>query len=334
MPIVSVGDMAQHFISMRNGSNIKTQLSNLAEQLSTGQVTDIASHLQGQTTQFSGINHSLTLLNQYSSITQETEITLTAMQTVMDEINTSITDTAGHLLLVSNNSSDAQVTEAAFAARSTFDGLVALLNTRVADRAIFGGTEVEMSPLTDPDAMLADLQAAVGTNTSHAGIMTAIDTWFDDPSGGFSTVAYQGDTGNAPQKRISNNTKITVDARADDPAFRAALKSAAIAAIVHEAPTLSLDVKSELLQNAGINMHAAASDLTSIQSRIGYVEEIVAREQTEIGYEATALSIAKNNLISADPFDTAARLQAVQIQLETHYAATAQISQLSLLSYL
>jgi len=38
--------------------------------------------------------------------------------------------------------------------------------------------------------------------------------------------------------------------------------------------------------------------------------------------------------VNADPFETASTLQAVQLQLETHYAMTARLSRLSLAEYL
>jgi flagellar hook-associated protein 3 FlgL len=50
--------------------------------------------------------------------------------------------------------------------------------------------------------------------------------------------------------------------------------------------------------------------------------------------QETGLQMAINDLVSADPFDTATRLQSVQLQLETHYSVVGRLSQLSLLRYI
>ncbi len=334
MPVTYVGDLAQHFITTRNGSAIKSELSMLAESLSTGQVTDVVQHLGGKTAQYSGINHSLAQLNSYAATARETAQSLATMQTMLGQIQAEGDATSNQLLLLSNSSSETQVTEAARAARPTFDTMVSLLNGRVADRALFGGAQVDAVPLASADDMITSIQLAIGGATTQAAISAAIDTWFDDPAGGFAMMGYQGDTGPAVQKRLSENTTLAIDARADDPAIKASLKSAALAAITHEMSGLDVGTRSALLQEAGIGLFAATSGLVAVQARVGFVEESVARTQTETAAQTTALEIAKNDHISADPFDTASRLQAMQLQLETHYAVTARLSQLSLLSYM
>ncbi|WP_239495999.1 flagellin [Yoonia maritima] len=334
MPINSVGDMAQQYSTMRNGSSIKRELSELAESMSSGLVTDIVRHLNGETAQLSGINHTLSRLDFYITSGGEIENSLANMQVVLGQVDKISEETSSQLLLVNSNASEGQVTEAARTSRSTFDTMVNLLNTRVGDRALFGGAEVENAPLARADDMLTDIVTAIGGATSQAAISAAIETWFDDPAGGFATMGYQGDTGAAVQKRISGDTTISVDARADDIAIRSALKFAALAAIVDEMPALDLGTRSGLLQEAGMGLFSASGELVNVQARVGSLEGSITRELTEMSAQSTALEITKNDLVSADPFDTASRLQAVQLQLETHYAVTARMSQLSLLSYL
>ncbi|PRY77623.1 flagellar hook-associated protein 3 FlgL [Yoonia maritima] len=334
MPISSVGDMAQQYNTMRNGSTIKLELSGLAESMSSGRVTDVVQHLGGETAQLSGINHTLSRLDAYITSGGEIENSLANMQLVLGQIDTISQETSSQLLLINSNASEGQVTEASRTARSNFDTMVNLLNTRVGDRALFGGADVENTPLASADDMLGDIVTAIGGATSQAAISAAIDTWFDDPSGGFATMGYQGDTGAVVERRISGDTTISVDARADDIAIRSTLKFAALAAIADEMPALDLGTRSGLLQEAGIGLFSASSELVNVQARVGSSEGTITRELTEMSAQSAVLQIAKNDLVSVDPFDTASRLQAVQLQLETHYAVTARMSQLSLLSYL
>ncbi|KJZ21268.1 hypothetical protein TW80_00465 [Loktanella sp. S4079] len=326
--------MAQQFNSMRSGSAIKTDLARLSDSLSTGKVSDLTEHLGGRSSQFSGLSHSLSQIAAYVDSAQETELQLTNMQLVLGHVQTLAQETSGQLLLVSNSSTADQISETARSAHATFVTMVDTINTQFADRALFGGTTVDVDPLASAEDMLADIQAAIGGATSFAAISTIVSDWFADPAGGFATMGYQAGRGAHATKNISDTTRITIDARADDPAIKETLKATVLAALAHELPGIDTTTKADLLKNAGIELVGATDRLVSLQSRVGHLEETVAGELTSLNAQATALSIAKNELEYADPYETASRLQAVQLQLETHYAVTARMSQLSLLSYM
>lgn len=334
MPVVSVGDMAQQFTSMRNSGTIKSELSRLAESLSTGQVTDVSATLGGQTTQLSGINYSLGQNDGYSQIARETGMQLSTMQIMLEKVDAERRQTSADLLILNNVSTPQQVDVAATAARGAFDSMVISLNTRLADRSLLGGVETETAVLASADDMLADLQAAIGGATTTAAIGAAIDFWFDDPAGGYATMGYLGDTGALAEKRLSADRVFEIDARADDAGIRDVLKGAAFAAMASDLPAIDQQTKSELLQASGLRLLASGDGLVAMQSRIGFVEARIEQTTVELTAQRTALGMAKNDLISADPFETASRLSAVQLQLETHYSVTARLSQLSLLGYI
>ena len=334
MPVVSVGDMSQQFISMRNGGAIKTELSQLAESMSSGRVTDVTQALNGDTVRLSGINYSLTQLDGYQQAITETTQTLSGIQSILGRVDTMRADNAEQLLLVSDESTISQVNEASRAARDTFGEMVTVLNTQIADRSLLGGTRVDSPALADPEDMLADLQTTIGGATTPAAIRAAIDTWFDDPAGGFATMGYLGDTAGIVERRVSETKSVAFDVRADDPAIRETLKVAAVAAMANDLPGLDRTTKTTLLKDAGAGLYTASSELIGVRTRIGSAEAEVGQSETEMNAQKTSLEIARNNLISADPFDTASRLQAVQLQLETHYTVTARLSQLSLLRYI
>lgn len=334
MPIVSVGDMSQQFISMRNGGAIKTELSRLAESLSSGRVDDVTKVLGGDTSRLSGINYSLTQLDGYIEAAKETSQTLTRMQEVLARVDTLRSEASTEFLLINDESTQTQIDNSARAGARNFGVLVTTLNTQVADRALLGGAAVTGPPLAAADVMLADLRTAIGGATDFAAIDTAITAWFDDPAGGFATIAYLGDTGNVVEKRISDTKTVPIEARADNAAIRETLKGAAYAALADNLPGLDRQTKSALLQQAGTGLFAAADGLVSVQSQIGSVEAEVEQSLTEMNAQTSALQIAKNDIVQADPFETASRLQSVQLQLETHYSVTARLSDLSLLRYI
>lgn len=334
MPVVSVGDMAQQFNTMRNGGAIKSELFRLNRQLSTGRVDDITAHLSGQTARFSGIDHSLARLDGDLQSVRETSQTLSAIQTVLQRVDSVRAETAGQLLLITPESPSIQIDEAARAAGASFETIVTALNTQQADRSLFGGRSVLTPPLAQANDMLADMQVSIGAYTTKEEIMSAVDYWFDDPSGGFATMGYLGDTGGPLEKRVTADKRVNIDVRADDVAMKETLKAAALAGLAEKMSGLSGEIKSGLLQESALRLSGAASGMIAMQSRIGFVEEAVERSTVEMRSHRASLEMTKTEMISADPFETVSRLQAVQLQLETHYAVTARTSQLSLLGYI
>lgn len=334
MSVTALGDMAQQFTSLRNTTAIKTALADLSESVSTGQVTDLTATLNGETARFSGIRYTLAQLDGYLQIGAEARQTLGNVQIALNGVDAARSLTAERLLLVSDASTIGQIEEAATSARSTFADMVRTLNTQVGDRALLGGAAVNGPPLAEAAAMLADLTLAIGGATDAATIIATVDTWFDTPGGGFETTGYLGDTGPLVQKRISDTATTTFDARADDPALRAVLKGAAIAALAADLPAIDLPTQSALLQDAGQRLFVSASDLVGLQARVGFSEARLDETIAALTAQQTALGIAQNEIIQADPFETATQLQAVQLQLETHFSVTARLSQLSLVRYI
>ena len=331
---ISIGDMAQQFTSLRNGTAIKTELFALAESLSTEKVVDLTKSLGGETARFSGISYSLTQLEGYAQTASETQQTLSNIQTILEKVNATRNASAERLLLVSDDSTAAQINEAAVASRGAFAEMVSALNTQVAGRALMSGTDVRTVPLASANDMLTDIRTEIGVAVDLPTIIATVEVWFNDPAGGFAADGYLGNKGSPIIRHVSENTSVEIDARADDPAVREVLKGAALAALADDLPGLSQATKTSLLQTASAQLYGSSSNLVAVQARVGSAESAVARALVETNAQQTALGLAQNNLSLADPFETASRLQATQLQLETHFSVTARMSQLSLLRFI
>lgn len=335
MPIVSIGDMSQHFMSLKSGGAIKSDLARLGQELSTGKVADITAHLGGDTRQFSGIVHSLSVLDAYKVAAKETATTLDQMQIVLSRVDDSRSDAAGKLLMISGDSQPELVEQAGEIARLAFSDIVNTLNGQLAGRSLLGGSNVDAAPLAAPDAMLNDLLAGIGGVTTITAVELAVEAWFDDPAGGFATFAYQGDDGEMPSRRIAEDLKIDMDVRADDPAIKELLKSVALGAIMTElGSSLSTRDRGVLLQKASIGMLESSASIIALEAKVGNLQSLVSTGLTRLEAERTSLSIAQNGFEAADPFETATRLEAVQTQLEIHFTVTSRLSQLSLVEYI
>lgn len=334
MNFSSLGDSVRQFQLNRQNVALKTTLNTLVTELSSGEKTDKVKATGGDTARFSFIDNRLKILESLSFVAKETQLTLSTMQTALTNFDAQRGALAEQLIPINAESPDFQVQRAGDDARARLDGLISTLNTRLGDESLFSGTAVDQTPVISADAMLADIAAQIGGATDKATIIATVETWFEDPAGGYAMLGYTGDTGDHAERRLDAGIKISLDARADDPGIRAVLKGAVVAALSQNLTGLDKGTQTDLLFEGGIMLQAAATDVTQIQARVGTAESETERFAVSQSAEASALSMARNLIIQADPFETASELQAVQLQLETHYTLTARLSQLSLVGYL
>jgi flagellar hook-associated protein 3 FlgL len=334
MNFASIGDGVQQFQLQRQNTALKTSLNRLTNELSSGNASDLIKANNGDTVRFSAVDNRLKVLSSLNFLAAETQLTLSATQVALSNLDTQRSALAEPLILINNESTDLQVAEAARASRDRLDGFIQTLNTRVGDDSLFAGKAVNDAALTSSDTMIANVVAQIGGATDASTIIATIDNWFDDPAGGFATLAYTGDTGDHVVRRLDNTTQVALDARADDPGIKEVLRGAVYASIASEMGGLDKQTKAELLFAGGVQLQSAASDLAQVQGRLGYVEAEVERFSAAHSSEQAALNIARNLMTQADPFETATELQAIQTQLETHYAMTARLSRLNLAEFL
>lgn len=334
MPISTIGDMAQHFQSLRSTGGIKTQLAKLSLEMSSGQVADIGQHLNGKTSEFEGLNHEIALLNEFETTNKETQRTLAAMQLALAKVDNLRNNSSGTFLLVTADSQQPQVDGATVAGRSAFIDTINTLNGSSAGRAMFSGTDVDARSLADPETMLSDIVAAVGVATTKDDIISVIDNWFDATGGGFETAGYLGNQ-ESQFRATDHENSIEIVARADDPAIRDLLKGLAYSAVAGEnAATLSVRTQASLVASSGVKLIESAQGLSHLQGALGESEASIALAEASNSSMQTSYAIARGDMVMADPFETATKLQDIQTQLETHFAVTARLSRLNLVDFL
>ena len=331
---MTIGDGVRYLQQSLANTRIKSELNRLADQLSNGEIKDKAKALNGDTVRFSAIDHSLKVIDAGLVRNRETALMLGAMQRTLDGINEQRGDLVETLTKVTPESSSVQIDQSARSAAERFDTLVNTLTTEVAGKRLFAGTTVNQPALAQSDIMITDLVTSIGGATDFATIAAVVDSWFDDPGGGFETIGYLGDTGAPMSRRLDETRDVSIPARADNPEIRAVLKGTALAALADVLPGLQKGTRAELLFQGGLQLQSATSGVVGVQAQLGFLEGEVEQVITHQSAETSALGQIRNDLVNDDPFETASALQAVQIQLETHYQMTARLSQLSLANYI
>jgi flagellar hook-associated protein 3 FlgL len=331
----TLGDQAQSFQSSRLNTALKLRLTVLTEELSTGRIKDLATHLGGDNRRLADVERLMALTTDYTRAAKEAGQTLSIMQSALATVDQARGKLATETLKLGEVASPSQVSALAGEARQLFGAMVTALNARFGSASVFAGAATDRPALQPAPQMLAALSAAVAGAQTNADVIAAVDSWFDDPAGGFATWGYQGDDGAALSRRIDEGTTLSLPVRADDPAIRDLLKSAALAALADD-PGLSLApaAQGQLLSEAGRRALSGAQPLVGLRGDLGRAEQRVDEATVRQAARHSALNLIHIELTGADNFDTATALQEVQVQLETHYTLTARLSRLNLVEYL
>lgn len=335
MTVVSIGDMAQHFVSVRNSGRIKSDLARLGNELATGKKVDLNQALEGDAREVLALRHSLSQTDAVLASGRQLALSLGAVQTALSTIDASANTAARDFLTLSATSSPGQIATAVDKASGQFTSLVSTLNQTWNGRSVFSGVAVDTVPVASPDFMLSEIVATIPDPTDPAAVKSAVESWFNAPGGGFETVGYLGGQTVADTRLGPNGPKISMIVKADDPEIREVMAAAALGAIVGRlGANLSSPDQGLLLQEAGVQFLNASKGMALLQSRLGYEEETVENLMAATAAQKTSLSLALNEIEQANPFETATRLEAAQRQLELHFNATARLSRLTLADYI
>jgi flagellar hook-associated protein 3 FlgL len=206
------------------------------------------------------------------------------------------------------------------------------LNARVADVSLFAGDAVDRPALASADALLADIGALYAASASAVDFDAALDSYFNDPAGGFAQSIYLGGAGDALHADLGEGESVATSARADEPAIKGILRAFAAVAVAASAPAGAM--RDEALEGASGEMRAGADGVAAIAARIGIAEERIELRGRRLDAEETALTEAYNGLTARDPYEAASHLQQIEAALEASYTIAARLSQLTLTRFI
>lgn len=334
MNINSYGDMAQHLFLRGRNAELKEQVGTLSEEFATGKTANITERLGGDFTYLADIENTLGRLDSFAVANAETKLFASATQNSLGKMQAQVLSLRNDILTMSTGLNASTGKQFANQARQQMDSAISSLNGWAGGRSLFAGTATNLSPLEDTDTLMTALVTEVGGLTTSNDIIAAVKNWFDDPAG-FDTVMYNGSTTSLQPVQIGESDQVALELRADNPDLKHTLQSYAIAALANESGlVISDEVKTGLVRSAGLELASSNDKLIDVQADIGFIEGRLEAANARSEATKTSLSIAKNNLISADPYETYTRLQEAQTQLEGLYTITARSADLSLLRYL
>ena len=208
-----------------------------------------------------------------------------------------------------------------------------------------------MKPITDyassPPAANAVAVAnafttAFGVSQSNAAVASitpaAMQTFLDgafanlfDPTAWSSTWSAAADQNT--KSRISTSELVETSVNANDEAFRKLASAYTMLADLGTA-NLSQTTYQAVVDKATLVVGDALQGITALQAKLGSVQERVKNADTRMGIEIDIMTSHIGALEGVDPYEASSRLSTLLTQVETAYAMTARIQQLTLLNYL
>lgn len=331
---LSLGDLATSFMLQNRGSALKNEMSRLTQELTSGQVSDVKSVLDGNYSYLTGIETSMSRLQGYKTATAEAAQFAGSMQSVLEKIQESTSNLGTSFILVSSGGLDNVVLQSGNEAFATLQSTMSALNTDIAGRSLFSGAASDQPALGNVDDLMTELRSIVIGISGSVAKISAIQNWFDDPAG-FDALTYSGSNTGISPFQLTDSETLSLDIKATNTGLKDTLMNLAIATIAaDEALTFNHTERSALLLAAGEGMMQNQDDLTSLRAQIGFAEARIDNMAIRNASESVSLEYAKGTLLAADPYETATRLEEVQFQLQSLYAVTVKASQLSLVNFL
>ena len=334
MNMTSIGDLAHSLMLRTQSTGLKTQISTLTEELATGLVTNIGSRTSGDFSYLSDIERNISLLNSYGVASSEAALFTGAAQQHLEQLQDLMSGFSSTLATTRQSTQPSARAHAALEARSGLDRAISTLNGSVGGRRLFSGIATDQPPLRSAETLMVELKAEVAGLTTTAGIRQAVEDWFADPSG-FGAVMYQGAEQSLAAMQIGANEQVSMSLKADNTEFREVLQTLVLPVLAME-PDLGVSevVQTGLIHSALDDSMNSVGHITAVRADLGFAQARIEEVETRHTAARTSLEIARNQLLAADPYETAVRLQETQFQLESLYSVTARSSRLSLLSYL
>jgi flagellar hook-associated protein 3 FlgL len=312
----TIGDLAHALVLRQRQGQLKTQLTQLTSELTSGRSADVRSHLDGRTATLTILHHDTALTRSYDQAAQTVAARFQHQQLALTSMANGLGAVLEPMLALQDHATTSNLTTLGSAAEQALEHIFSTLKQGHAGQPLFaGGADIGTAK-----AFLTNLQEALAPHAS--------------PANRAAIVSQQVNLLLAPTEtpaavRIGAEEQITPSLTAATPTLRdttRALASLALAAKSGQGLDYLPDIRSQML--------AARDGLTATQAGIGAQEHRIETVRAAHQARLSAFQQAENDMTAVDPFETAGRLEETRFQLDALYSVTARLNHLTLLEHL
>jgi flagellar hook-associated protein 3 FlgL len=327
----------------------QTELARGQKELSTGRHADLGASLGlrvGHDWALGGARENIQAILLTNKLV---DARLDATQTALSSIAADAQALRASLISAQNDGGAPEAIETQ--AKTALATFIATLNGSDGNSFIFAGINSDVAPIADyfanppaanKTALDTAFMTAFGMTQSSAAVSTItpaqMQTFLSGAMAGlFSPAGWSADWSSAAnqplQSQISMSTTIDASVTANDPALQ---KLAMAYTTVSDLGMSKMNSSTyqTLLQAATQTVDQAISGLINMQAQVGVMQSNVSSATRTMWIQSAMLDYQISSLESVDSTEAATRVNGLMTQIETAYALTAKITQLSLTKYL
>jgi flagellar hook-associated protein 3 FlgL len=328
----------------------QSELTKTQKEASTGRVADLGLALGARTGQSISFSRDLDRLKGIVDTNGLASARLSSTQDALSQVSTQ----AQSFLrtLTTSVSGDAAPTLTFTDAQGMLQSLTAVLNTSYNGEHLFAGINTDVEPINDFTSAGSPSKAAFdasflsyfGFAQSDPAAANITATQMDD----FLTTAvepqilgagWQGTWSNATDEgitsRIALNETVQTSVSANDQGLRKLAMAAATVFSMFDSSSQVSDIgRKTLLTRAVSLVGEAIADVANLSSKTGIVENRIKNATDRINMQADLFEKNIQDMEGVDPYEASTKVSTLLQQIETSYALTSRIQQLSLVNFL
>ena len=319
----------------RTTSALKARMDVVSQEAVTGVSADLTKKTQGRVGGAHLLQKALNDLDQSSRITalSKTRLDLTASaingaRTAMNDIGVRglVAAAAGNIVGVNAISDEAE---------ANLRSVMSSFGARQSTRNLFSGGATDQSTFAPADDLLNDIKNIMATAGGPADIDAALDTYFNDPLGGFETNIYTGGDTPAPPLRLGSDATVQIDIRGNNQAIKDTLRGLAVLAAAPSSPDDPTSDNYKAVFQSGLDFASKGnSGLIVLEGNLGIYQETLSKAKDQNDFEQLTLSAAYQSLAGVDQFEAASELKQLEVALQSSFIITSRLSELSLTNYI
>ena len=331
MSNLSVPDILSYTRLSRGVNDLKAQADTTRTEAVTGRYEDITKHLKGDVGSAHLLKKAVDDVKAYQQSLSLAEGRAQATQFALGSLTEESSRIATNGLSAFSRGDESMLRTIASDSRAAISSVFAALNTSFGGRTLFGGDATNSPPLATPDQLIADVEAIIAGATDVADAEAQLDTYFNDPAGGFETNIYLGGAGEAPEVEIAPGIRVGTSAKANDQPIKDLLRGLASMAAFQSASFAGADA---LIENGAKKTLGTESPMADLRAVIGVNESRIGSAKSGYEIEESLLTSLYNDKTARDPYDAASELQLLESEIEKSFLLTARLSRLSLSNFI
>jgi len=347
MKAVSVSTSAISNALRYSQTRMQVDLVKAQKEMDTSRVADLGLALGARTTQSVNFNRDVDRLNAIVDSNALVAARLSSTQAALDNL----ADTTQSLItsLTAANFGPQAASAVHDSGVATLESMVSILNTSMNGEYLFAGINTDMKPMhgfdTGSAARTAFDNAFAGyfgfsqDDPAAAGITAAqmqsflSDSSLTDQFFGSGWANWSSATDETITSRIALNETTQSSVGANVDAMRQLAMAASIVAAFLDS-NLGEEAKQAVASQAISLADRALSGLTDLRAQTGIVQKRVSDASDRMKMQVDVFKRHILDLEGVDPYEAANRVNDLVTHIQTSYALTARIQQLSLLNFL